>query len=233
MVVVSGCSASADYRPHHLKAKICICSMFHATGLTLFWFSFVKQIANCGLCFISTDGSYKIHCPVPQDIKGSVNQSYPLLLYERIIMLRLCTSTLLGLLLVVGSVAIHENATLPVRYNVTFLQGDGERCPSAEQREAVKANISQDLRALLRDVHVPVRNPELYSCGGFGTGWARIAYLNMSELTQQCPHNWSLITSPRRTCGRSTGVSCSSPSVPCTCDSATFSNYQGIQYSRC
>ena len=167
--MVSGCSASADYRPHHLKAKICICSMFHATGLTLFWFSFVKQFANCGLRFISTDSSYTIHCPVPQDIKGSVNQSYPLLLYERIIMLRLYTSTLLGLLLVVGSVAIHENATLPVRYNVTFLQGDGERCFSAEQREAVKANISQDLRTLLRDVHVSLQDSNFYHCGSFGT----------------------------------------------------------------
>jgi len=129
----------------------------------------------------------------------------------------------------VGSVTIHENATLTVRYNVTFLQGDGERCLSAEQREAVKANISQDLRTLLRDVHVSLQDSNVYHCGGFGTGWARIAYLNMSELTQQCPQNWSLITSPRRTCGRTTDIA---TCRQCTCDSAIFSNYQGIQYSQ-
>ena len=126
--------------------------------------------------------------------------------------------------MVVGLAASQENATLPVRYNATILQGDGEGCPSDERREAVKANISEDLRELLRE-------SEFYRCGSSGIGWVRIAYLNMSELTQQCPQNWSLITSPKRTCGRSTGVSCSSPTVPCSCDSATFSNYQGIQYS--
>jgi len=142
-------------------------------------------------------------------------------------MLRLCTPTVLGVLLVVGSVAIHEKDARPVMYAATILQGDGEVCPSDKQREAVKASISQDVRALLRDVP----DPELYSCGGFGTGWVRIAYLNMSELTQRWPQNWSLITSPRRTCGRSTGADCKLLKT-CTCESAIFSNYQGIQYSQ-
>lgn len=146
-------------------------------------------------------------------------------------MLRLCTPIVLGLLQVVGPVASQEIATLPVTYAATILQGGGERCPSDEQREAAKANISQALRALLRDVPVSLQDSGSYRCGGFGTGWARIVYFNMSELTQQCPQSWSLITSPKRTCGRTSVAHCSSPSVPCTCDSATFSNDQGIQYS--
>ena len=173
---------------------------------------------------------YQNTLPSPQDIKGFVNQL--LLLHERTAMLSLCISTVLGLLMVVGLAASQENATLPVRYNATILQGDGGGCPTDEEREAVKANVSQDLRALFRGLHAPLPDPESYSCGGFGTRWTRIAYLNMSDLTQECPQNWSLITSPKRTCGRSTGVRCISSTVPCTCDSAIFSNYRSSQYSR-
>ena len=206
--------------------------MFHATGLTLFWFSFVKQFANCGLRFISTDGSYTIHCSVPQDIKR-------------------ISKPVLSIALVWKNnnvEALHFNLArstagsgLSCYPRECYSPGEVQRhisarwwraLPSAEQREAVKANISQDLRTLLWDVHVSLQDSNFYHCGGLGTGWARIAYLNMSELTQQCPQNWSLITSPRRTCGRSSGVRCSSPNVPCTCDSATFNNHQGIQYSQ-
>jgi len=53
-------------------------------------------------------------------------------------------------------------------------------------------------------------------------GWTRVAFLNTSDPTQQCPSGWREITSPRRTCGRSTDVT--------GCDSAIF-NTSGIQYS--
>ena len=39
------------------------------------------------------------------------------------------------------------------------------------------------------------------SCGGAG-GWTRAAYLNMSDPNQQCPSNWTLVTTPIRGCGR-------------------------------
>ena len=51
------------------------------------------------------------------------------------------------------------------------------------------------------------------------------------KLGEECPQNWSLITSPKRTCGRSTGIDCKSTTEPCTCDSAIFSNNGGTQYS--
>ena len=47
-----------------------------------------------------------------------------------------------------------------------------------------------------------------YSCGR-STGWRRVAYLNMSDPSQQCPSVWQEITTPHRMCGRrSTTGSC-------------------------
>ena len=60
-------------------------------------------------------------------------------------------------------------------------------------------------------------------CGCNSTGgWAHIAYLNTTDTSQQCPSAWRLITTPRRTCGRSTDAA--------SCDSAIFPS-NGIQYS--
>ena len=60
-------------------------------------------------------------------------------------------------------------------------------------------------------------------CGCNRTGgWARIAYLNTTDTSQQCPSAWRLITTPRRTCGRSTDAA--------SCDSAIFPS-NGIRYS--
>ena len=65
--------------------------------------------------------------------------------------------------------------------------------------------------------------PSTCPCGGPGP-WRRIAHLNMSDPNQQCPHNWRLVTSPVRACGRSTSAGHS-------CDSAIFPS-NGISYSR-
>ena len=53
--------------------------------------------------------------------------------------------------------------------------------------------------------------------------WTRIAFLNMTDLTQQCPTNWNLTTSPVRACGRSS-------TNGGTCDSAFFPS-NGRYYS--
>ena len=59
------------------------------------------------------------------------------------------------------------------------------------------------------------------SCGGAG-GWTRAAYLNMSDPNQECPSNWTLITSPLRGCGRNASTR--------QCDSVTYSIH-GRSYS--
>ena len=61
-------------------------------------------------------------------------------------------------------------------------------------------------------------------CNSSG-GWARVAYLNMTDPTQQCPSPWILQThssEPRRLCGRS--------SSGASCASVTYSTF-GINYS--
>ena len=63
-------------------------------------------------------------------------------------------------------------------------------------------------------------------CGCSGTGgWTRVAYLNMTDPSQQCPSAWTLQTrssEPRRLCGRSSSVA--------GCDSVTYSTF-GMNYS--
>ena len=59
-------------------------------------------------------------------------------------------------------------------------------------------------------------------------GWSRVAYLNMTDPTQQCPTEWREITEPVRTCGR-TNQTVGSASGGCS--SASFSTYN-ISYSQ-
>ena len=44
------------------------------------------------------------------------------------------------------------------------------------------------------------------TCGG--SEWTRAVYLNMSDLSQTCPSNWTLVTSPVRGCGRTSDGCC-------------------------
>ena len=64
-------------------------------------------------------------------------------------------------------------------------------------------------------------------CGDSARGWARIAYLNMSDPSHQCPAAWREITSPKRTCGRTNQTL----SARGGCSSVAFSTH-GIPYSR-
>ena len=61
--------------------------------------------------------------------------------------------------------------------------------------------------------------PPSCSCGGTGS-WKRVAFLNMTDTTHQCPSNWTLVSTPIRGCGRRSS----------TCDSAIFST-NGFSYN--
>ena len=111
-----------------------------------------------------------------------------------------------------------------MRYNATTLQGDGQVCPPTDQRDAARANISEDIRSLINTSVLPAIQG-YGACGCGGPGWTRFAYLDMTDPTQQCPQNWNLITTPKRTCGRSRVTTIS-------CDSAIFSNNGGLEYSQ-
>ena len=98
-------------------------------------------------------------------------------------------------------------ATLPLTYPAQVLQGGGSQtCPSEEQREIARSEIKNATQSLLVETVIPLL--QSFSCGG-STGWRRVAYLNMSDPTQQCPSVWQEITTPHRVCGRrSTSASC-------------------------
>ena len=118
--------------------------------------------------------------------------------------------------------AQRASTTLPLTYTGEALQGDGSQtCPSEEERERVKNEVDNATLRLLRESVVPVLNTQLpspvaeYSCGG-STGWRRVAYLNMSDSSQQCPSVWREITTPHRVCGRR---------------SSSAGNCEGVNYS--
>ena len=105
------------------------------------------------------------------------------------------------------AVAQGASTNLPLTYPGQVLQGDGSQtCPSVEQREIVRNEIRNATQRLLQESVVPLL--QVFSCAG-STGWRRVAYLNMSNPSQQCPSVWQEITTPHRTCGRrSTRASC-------------------------
>ena len=97
-----------------------------------------------------------------------------------------------------------HNTTLPIRLPQTVT--NTSTCPllnTSAQRELVGKTLQS-------------YDPDDSSCSCRGEGWTRAAYLNMSDPNQQCPSNWTLITTPIRGCGRRARYSGE-------CDSVTYS----------
>ena len=63
---------------------------------------------------------------------------------------------------------------------------------------------------------------ENHCCGGSDGKWMRIAYINMSDPSSQCPDGWREVQSPIRTCRRQFNTSI---------NSVNYTSY-GIHYSR-
>ena len=99
-------------------------------------------------------------------------------------------------------VAQGTNTNLPLTYHGQVLQrDDNQTCPSEGEREMTRNQVKNATRRLLRESVVPLLQLQTFSCGG-STGWRRVAYLNMSDPSQQCPSVWREITTPHRVCGR-------------------------------
>jgi len=103
---------------------------------------------------------------------------------------------------VLAQPAVAQGANTTLTYPAQVLQGDGSQtCPSEAQRERVRNEVMNATRSLLQEL------PPSFYCGG--TGWRRIAYLNMSDPSQQCPSAWREIPTPHRVYGRrSSGSGC-------------------------
>ena len=107
------------------------------------------------------------------------------------------------------AVAQGANTTLPLIYSGKIVPGDGSQtCPSKEKREIERNKVDNATLSLLRESVIALLQGYMYSCSE-STGWRRVAYLNMSDPSQQCPSVWQEITTPHRVCGRrSTSPSC-------------------------
>ena len=125
------------------------------------------------------------------------------------------------LAVLLGLLVLGESSIGDEKYDATTLQGDGQVCPPTDQRDAARANISEDIRSLINTSVLPaMQGYGACNCGR--PGWTRMAYLDMTDPTQQCPQNWRLNGAPKRTCGRTSDQ----------CNSAIFSNNGGLQYNQ-
>ena len=105
-----------------------------------------------------------------------------------------------------------DDTSLPLSYNATKLQGDGETCPNDQLRQESTQTITSDVHNLLQNSVLPLLGSPQCTCPtGEGT---RIANLDMTNPNQQCPPAWTLMTSPVRTCGLSTSLGCNSMIFP-------------------
>ena len=93
----------------------------------------------------------------------------------------------------------------------------GVLCPTAEQLEMTRNIIRNETLTILRERVLPPA-----PCGG--SGWTRIAFINMTNTSQQCPNGLALTSYSKRTCGRIS-------SAGNRCDSTSFS-VGGMTYSR-
>ena len=128
----------------------------------------------------------------------------------RIFLCLICIAVANFVVLAQSAFAQGANTTLPIIYPGQVLQGDGSQtCPSEGQEERARSEIDNATLRLLQESAIPLlQHPLDFSCGG-STGWRRVAYLNISDPSQQCPSVWWEITTPHRVCGRrSTSASC-------------------------
>ncbi len=126
------------------------------------------------------------------------------------------TAFLCILLIIVCSSFIVPGSGQPARVSTVVLTSETVgTCPSQQLLNDSKENLKENITDILQDTPIGY-----CPCGGPGA-WTRIAHLNMSDPSQQCPPNWSLITTPVRGC-RQNSIGC---------DSAFFPS-NGLSYSR-
>lgn len=130
---------------------------------------------------------------------------------------------LVVLLLVLVAAAISRTYA-QVRYPAMMIPVANGVCPLHADREAVIDQIKADVRNILRNYSTDI-------CDGT-SGWNRIAFLDMSDPTMQCPGIWREILN-------STVVNSTVPGLRAcggvrlgdrVCDSNVFPNIAGIAY---
>ena len=121
---------------------------------------------------------------------------------------------LVTLLLQSDHFAAQDSDSLHLHLNPIIQRGDGENCPDG-LLETARAEIHNLVLEAI------VSRERVCTCGAAAAGWTRVAFLNMTDPSQNCPGHWRLISSPKRTCGKGNDG----------CSSATFSS-DGTTYSQ-
>ena len=96
-------------------------------------------------------------------------------------------------------------------------RGDDWQCPSMEERETIRNEIHQIANSAILNA-----TGHIHTCNG-SPGWKRVAFINMTDTSYNCPTGLNLTSYSKRTCGRSHTTS--------GCSSTTFS-VGGLPYSR-
>jgi len=121
------------------------------------------------------------------------------------------------MLFLIGSLLIATCESTALSYDAKTYPLLNGQCPSSQERERVREEITMEVRHLL--------NEYMYSCNG-SPGWKRVVLLDMSDPTQDCPPGLVLSSDPPisvRSCR-------SSENTTYSCDSTIF-NVSG-EYSQ-
>ena len=109
---------------------------------------------------------------------------------------------------------------------IRILQGsEVGQCPSVEERERARNEIHQFVASVIANTTTAPTMPTMtttYTCNGT-PGWRRVAFINMTDTSYNCPTGLNLTSYSKRTCGQSHTTR--------GCSSTTFS-VGGLSYSR-
>ena len=79
------------------------------------------------------------------------------------------------------------NVSLPLRLKAGAIESSDSECPPLEDIELARSELSDEISEQLQSVERYFNSERYaYSCGGTD-GWARFAYLNMSDSSHSCP----------------------------------------------
>ena len=99
-------------------------------------------------------------------------------------------------------------------------RGDDWQCPPMEERERARNEIHQIANSTIL---AAIATGHIHTCNGT-PGWRRVAFINMTDTSYNCPTGLNLTSYSKRTCGRS-------HTTAGGCSSTTFS-VGGLPYSR-
>ena len=111
---------------------------------------------------------------------------------------------------------------LVIRWNVSYSQQLENSPALLPASVSNNCSLQDNINTLRRRIQISLeekyctQNYSTRPCSCGGTGWTRVASLDMSDSQQRCPSNWTLNTSPVRGCGRksSAGRTCDSVRYP-------------------